>query len=110
MVLMLPHEERKKVLDAALLMDGVLKVEPMEYEQQPERQESRRYTLKEAMEIESAFKMDVEQYGYLTQTTRQKLMTKFDRTGDAIDNMFWVYQKDRKKWDERMKNRQRGGL
>jgi len=110
MVLMLPDEERQKVIAAALSMDSALAVELMEYEQQSERQESRRYTLKEAREIESAFKMDVEQYGYLTQTTRQKLMTRFDRTGDAIDNMFWVYQKDRKKWDERMKNRQRGGL
>jgi len=109
-LLMLPDDERQKVLIAASSMHDVLASKSIELEQndhRSEKRQSRQYTLKEAREIESEFKMDVEQYGYLTQTTRQKLMTRFDRTGDAIDNMFWVYQKDRKKWDERMKNRER---
>ena len=108
-LLMLPDDDRQKVLIAASSMHDILASESIELEQnehRSEKRQSKQYTLKEAREIESAFKMDVEQYGYLTQTTRQKLMTRFDRTGDAIDNMFWVYQKDRKKWDERMKNRE----
>jgi len=108
-LLMLPDDDRQKVLIAASSMHDILASESIQLEQndhRSEKRQSRQYTLKEAREIESEFKMDVEQYGYLTQTTRQKLMTRFDRTGDAIDNMFWVYQKDRKKWDERMKNRE----
>ena len=108
-LLMLPDDDRQKVLIAASSMHDILASESIQLEQndhRSEKRQSRQYTLKEAREIESECKMDVEQYGYLTQTTRQKLMTRFDRTGDAIDNMFWVYQKDRKKWDERMKNRE----
>lgn len=108
-LLMLPDDQRQRVLVAASSMHDILSAESLELEQDEQQQEkrrSRRYTLKEAKEIESAFKMDVEQYGYMTQTTRQKLMSKFGRTGNAIDNMFWEFVNDRNNWDDRMKNRE----